>query len=41
MRSERSHLNALLCSAQEPSQEQLKRFTRFLEKKYGDRKSVV
>ena len=35
MRSERSHLNALLCSAQEPSQEQLKRFTRFLEKKYG------
>ena len=35
MRSERSHLNALLRSAQEPSQEQLKRFTRFLEKKYG------
>ncbi len=35
MRSERSHLSALLCSAQEPSQEQLKRFTRFLEKKYG------
>ena len=34
MRADRGHLKAVLCSAKQPSPEQLKRFTQFLTEKY-------
>ena len=41
MRADRGHLRAILCSAKQPSPEQMKRFTQFLLEKYQRKVPVV